>query len=179
MSFFNLKAKVTLVEDVQTVGTYPDNKNKRNVHLADNTGHIDLVLWRDRADNAEFEEGDVLGLENIILSEFNNHLSLTATLETTITKLNENMTVSAAPPKPSPKSNVISMQASILGLKEFSSTFKCIGCHMDVDPKRTAGPMLKCPTCSTLFLKQSAHLGNRCMLLLTNNKWFAANTQVS
>ena len=63
--FFNLKAKVTLVEDVQTVGSYPDKKSKRNVHLSDNTVHIDLVLWRDRADNAEFEEGDVLGLENI------------------------------------------------------------------------------------------------------------------
>ena len=122
--FFNLKAKVTLVEDVQTVGSYPDKKSKRNVHLSDNTVHIDLVLWRDRADNAEFEEGDVLGLENMVLSEFNNHFSLTATLETIITKLNENMTISAAPPKPSPKSNVISMQTSILGLKEFSCTFK-------------------------------------------------------
>lgn len=58
---------------MQTVGSYSDNKSKRNVHLADNTGHIDLVLWRDRADNAEFEEGDVLDLENMILSEFNNH----------------------------------------------------------------------------------------------------------
>ena len=101
---------------------------RARVHLADNTGHVDLVLWRDRADNAEFEEGDVLGLENMVLSEFNNHFSLTATLETIITKLNENMTISAAPPKPSPKSNVISMQTFILGLKEFSCTFKCIGC---------------------------------------------------
>ena len=150
---------------------YPDNKSKRNVHLADNKGHIDLVLWRD---NAEFENGDVLGLENIVLSEFNNHLSLTATLETIITKLNENMTISAAPPKPSPKSNVISRQTSILGLKEFSCTFKCIRCRMDVDAKRTAGPMLKYQTCS-LFLKQSAHLGNCYMLY----KWFSANTQVS
>ncbi|CAB3979699.1 Hypothetical predicted protein [Paramuricea clavata] len=131
-------------------------------------GHIDLVLWG----------GDVLGLQNAVLSECNNHLTITTTLETIISKLSEEMTVSAAPPKSSQKSNVICMETSILAIKDFSCNFKCVGCCMDIDSNSTVGPMLKCPTCSTLSLKRSAQLYNNCMLLLPNNKRFSANTQV-
>lgn len=42
--FINLKAKVTSIGDSISVGTYPDNKSKRSIFLADNTGHIELVL---------------------------------------------------------------------------------------------------------------------------------------
>ena len=75
--FINLKAKVTSIGDPILIGTFPDNKTKRTLYLADNTGHIELVLWRERAENIEFGKGDVLSLQNVVLSTFNNQLSVT------------------------------------------------------------------------------------------------------
>lgn len=51
--FINLKARVTSIGDPILVGTFPDNKTKRTIYLADNTGHIELVLCRERAENIE------------------------------------------------------------------------------------------------------------------------------
>ena len=85
--FINLKAKVTSIGDSISVGTYPDNKSKRSIFLADNTGHIELVLWRERAETIQFKEGNVLSLQNVVLSTFNNQLSVTSTFETVITTL--------------------------------------------------------------------------------------------
>ena len=115
--FMNLKAKVTSIGDATLVGTYPDNKTKKSIYLADNTGHIELVLWRERAENIEFSEGDVLSLQNVVLSTFNNQLSVTSSFETVITTLNEEMTV-ASTQHPLPKSNVISLQTFIDAIKE-------------------------------------------------------------
>ena len=56
LRFINLRAKVTNVGELETVGHHPDCKTKRDVSLADNTGHINLVLWRDWADNLSLEE---------------------------------------------------------------------------------------------------------------------------
>ena len=85
--FINLKAKVTSIGDSISVGTYPDNKSKRSIFLADNTEHIELVLRRERAETIQFKEGDVLSLQNVVLSTFNNQLSVTSTFETVITTL--------------------------------------------------------------------------------------------
>ena len=71
------------IDDPSVVGSYPHNKTKRSIHLADHTGHIEFVLWRERADNFHFSEGDVLSLENAVVSNFNNTISLTTTFETT------------------------------------------------------------------------------------------------
>jgi hypothetical protein len=64
--FLNLKAKITSIEDLLTVGKYPDHKQKRDVHLADDTGQITLVLWRERAKTIHFKEGDVITIENAV-----------------------------------------------------------------------------------------------------------------
>lgn len=105
--FINLKAKVTSIGDATLVGTYPENKTKRTIYLADSTGHIELVLWREQAENIEFSKGDVLSLQNLLLSTFNNQLSVTSSFETVITTLNEEMTVPSTQ-HPLPKSNVTS-----------------------------------------------------------------------
>ena len=176
--FINLKAKVTSIEDTRIVGSYPENKAKRQITLADETGHMNLVLWRERAENINFIEGDVLALQNMVVSNFNNHVSLTTSFDAGITKLEEQMSVSQ--PKAFPKSNVTSLETLILALKEFNCTFKCISCRMDINQNATCtSPMLKCPTCSTMFLKNTAQLNNQCMVLLPNNQWFTANTRVS
>ena len=69
--FLNVKAKVVCVEEARLVGSFPDQKMKRTVSLADTTGQIDLVLWRYRAEKINFKEGDVLRLDNMVASKFN------------------------------------------------------------------------------------------------------------
>ena len=177
--FINLKAKVMNIDDPSVVGSYPHNKTKRSMHLADHTSHIEFVLWRERADNFHFSEGDVLSLENAVVSNFNNTINLTTTFETTITKVDELITV-VTTKRPLPKSNLVSLQSSILAIKEFSCAYTCIECRKDIEP----GPfnnrrVINCPTSSTVFLKYSAILSNRCSVLLTNKQWLTASTGVS
>ena len=177
--FINLKAKVTSIGDSISVGTYPDNKSKRSIFLADNTGHIELVLWRERAETIQFKEGDVLSLQNVVLSTFNNQLSVTSTFATVITTLNEEMTV-ASTQHPLPKSNVVSLQTFIVAIKEFICTYTCIDCRKQIDPGASMeSPTITCPTCSTMFLKESTQISNHCMVRLNNKQWFSAHTGVS
>lgn len=100
----NLKAKVIEIEDVYTVGAHPDEKSKREVIIGDCTGSMTLVLWRERAENVEFQAGDVLQLNNMGINSFNNTFSLTTTFETSIVKTEEEMIVKAIP-KPVKKSS--------------------------------------------------------------------------
>ena len=59
-----------LVGEPCVVGTFPDNR-KRTVHLADETAQMELVLWRERAENVNFKEGDVVHLDNMVAYKFN------------------------------------------------------------------------------------------------------------
>ena len=112
-------------DDPSVVCSYPhSNKTKRSIHLADHTGHTEFVLWRERADNFHFSESDVLSLENAVVSNFNNTISLTTTFKTTITKVDELITV-VTTKRPLPKSNLVSLQSSILAIKEFSCAYTC------------------------------------------------------
>lgn len=45
------------IDDVEVVGTHTDSRSKRSIHMADETGSIELVLWRHKADNFNFEVG--------------------------------------------------------------------------------------------------------------------------
>ncbi len=97
--FIKLKAKVMTIDDAHIVGTYSDNKCKRIINLADPTGHIQLVLWRDRAENILFKHGDILSIENAVISNYGNTLTITTTLETTISvEEDDNMNVTALKP---------------------------------------------------------------------------------
>ena len=58
--FISVKGKVLDISDIETVGKFPDLKQKREVVVGDSSGHIILVLWRDRANDIEFSVGDVL-----------------------------------------------------------------------------------------------------------------------
>lgn len=114
--FINLKAKVMKVDDLIVVGTYTDNKAKRNIHLADHTGHIQMVLWRDRAGNSQVVEGNVLSIRNAVVSNYHQALSLTTTFETTINSIDEVMTAAPAE-EPSLNSNSLSLETTILAIK--------------------------------------------------------------
>ena len=53
--FLNVKVKVVCVEEARMVGSFPDYKTKRTVSIADSTGHIHFVLWREGAENVSFK----------------------------------------------------------------------------------------------------------------------------
>lgn len=121
----------------------------------------------------------MLSLQSAVVSTFNGNISLTTVYETTITEIDEQITV--LPTKRSlPKSNVVSLQTSVLVIKEFTCTYTCIDCRKKIEP----GPfkdsaVIICQTCSTTFLKEGAMLTNTCMVLLNNKQWYKANTAVS
>ena len=175
--FLNLKAKVTDIDEAVMVGHYPDNKIKRIVYLADSTGHIDLVLWWDRAENINFEKGDVLMLENIVFSTFNNQISLTTTFETPMKVVSESMTVTSTE---RPKSDVVPLTSSVLAIKEFACTYSCIDCKKEIDVGDCKDvEVITCSTCSSMFLKSCAAVNNSCLVMLDDRKWFKACTSVS
>ena len=127
LRFINLKAKVVDVNDVSIVGNYPDQKSKRSVHIADSTGHIELVLWRERAEHFEHKENDVLLIQSAVLSMFSGKMTITTIYETTINKIDEEMNVATAK-RSRPMSNVMSLQTPVVGIKEFSCSYTCISC---------------------------------------------------
>ena len=177
--FIKLQAKVMKIEELNVVGTYPDNKAKRNIHLADETGRMQLVLWRDRAENVEFNVGNVLCIQNAVMSIHGHTLNLTTTFETSFTKLDQVMTVAAAT-EPSLNSNSVFLTSSILAIKEFSCKYSCIGCRKDIDSNGSEDSIIvTCPTCSSMFLRELAVPTNRCQILLNNKQWFQIYGDVS
>ena len=63
----------------------------------------------------------------MVASKFNGQLYLTTTFESSITVLDEEMTV--AKPTKRRSSNVTSMHTSILAVKEFIVTCSCLACR--------------------------------------------------
>ena len=170
------------MEEPYQVGLFPNNKLRRSVSLAGSTGHIELVLWRERAESVTFNEGDVLCLENVVVSKFNNLFTLTTTFETAISKVDDqmaNVAVRSVKRQLSRPSNVVSLNTSIRAVKEFQCTLSCLSCRKTISPDSVEGNLITCPTCSTMFLTERATLNNSCMILLEDNRWFKANTSVS
>ena len=75
--FINLVAKVMTIHNPREVGTFPDMKTKREISLADETGQIDLMLWRKRAEKVDFKAGDVLSHQNVVVSTFQQQTTVT------------------------------------------------------------------------------------------------------
>ena len=176
--FIKLKAKVMTIDDVHIVGTYPDNKSKRNINLADPTGHIQLVLWRDRAENIVFKVGDIVSIENAVISNYGNTLTVTTTLETTISvEEDDEMNVTALN---QPVPNIMPLDSTILAIKEFSCAYACVDCRKDIPVDSTPkSRIVKCPRCSAVFLQQVAVQTNSCKVLLNNKQRFTAHSQAS
>jgi DNA-directed RNA polymerase subunit RPC12/RpoP len=179
LKFINLKGKVVDVNDVSTVGNYPDNKSKRSVHIADSTGHIELVLWRERAEDFQYKQDDVLFIQSAILSMFNGNMMITTVYETVIKKIDEEMNVATAK-RARPVSNVMSLQTTVLGIKDFSCNYTCVSCSNSLETSTYEEcDLIECPRCGAQFLRDHASLVCKCLLLLNNKQWFKANTAVS
>lgn len=185
--FLSITAKVISIEDVQTVGKYPDEKLKRDVLLADETGQVALVLWRQRAETIEFKEGDIIDIENAVTSSFNNTVTLSAAGETTISVSNKTTDIDlpASVASPSKNSTVTCIETTVSAFKDFKCQYRCINCHGDVDGKHSTVAndgtvIVRCPTCPTTFLQECAKIKNECQIMLSSNhQWFTAGTGVS
>ena len=119
----NVKCKVLNIEEPTLVGKYPTQYQKRDVVCADSTGSITLVLWRERAANVEFQNNDIITIENATTSTFNNTINLTTTGETTISKIDDVELRSVQPETcaQKPTQVVTSLNTRILAVKEFRS----------------------------------------------------------
>ena len=68
----------------------------RSITLADETGHIYLVLWRQRAEEVNFKAGDVLSLQNVVVSTFREQTTVTTSFETALNIVDKDIAVNEA-----------------------------------------------------------------------------------
>ena len=104
------------------VVTFPDMKMKQEITLADKTSQIDLVLWRQRAENVDFKAGDVLSLQNVVVSTFQQQITVTTSFETSLNVIEKDIAVTKeakALDKP------VQTKTTVLVIKNFQSVSKC------------------------------------------------------
>ncbi len=79
------------------VGRFPDKKLKRDVILGDESGQVTMVLWHQKASSIEFNQGDIVNIENAVTSTFNNSVMVSTSGETKITVIDEAIQVEVPP----------------------------------------------------------------------------------
>ena len=74
----------------------------------------------------------------------------------------------------------MSLQTTVLGIKDFSCGYTCVSCSNSLETYTYEEcDLIECPRCSAQFLRDHASLVCKCLLLLNNKQWFKANTAVS
>jgi hypothetical protein len=182
VSSLNVKAKVIAIDESVTVGKYPDQKEKRDITLADETGQMTLVLWRQRAREINFKENDVISIQNAVTSIFNSKVNITSTSETIIKVVQELITVTTKKADVPKNTSITSLETTILATREFRTFLNCINCRCDIEhnAETFAESLITCTNCTTAFLYQSSKLRSECTVLLSaSNQWFKAKTGVS
>lgn len=182
--YINLKAKVMAIEDIATVGKYPNQRKKRDIFLADSTGQINLVLWQERAKEIPFSVKSVIQINNAVVSSFNNRYYVTTSMETSIETIQEVIEVDdALVHQDTEKPHTITQSESrIDAYKEFTTSTRCINCRTVIYATQQSSTMqeiiLKCTACSTVFRAQKASVVNECKFLIGEH-WFSAKSTVS
>lgn len=185
--FINLKAKILSVEDITTVGQYPNQKKKRDVLMADTTGEINLVLWEGRTEEFDYRDGDIVMIENAVVSSFNKTLYITTSTETSFEVIDdEDLELDEARinMRPKPQPVITTLEAPIQAFKEFKSLVKCVNCQTEIlhtqddTPGQPASQAIKCGTCSATFLLTIAPVINECKFLVLD-QWYTARKTVS
>lgn len=185
--FLNLKAKVLGVEDLQVVGQHPTRIDKREIRLADDTGEIILILWRERASSIDFKDGDTLKIENAVTSIFNIVRQLTTVPDTILTVINEDIGAIPATFNTKKRSYINTIETNITAFRNFKCLVRCFNCKKLIELnntqfKATANNsfLINCTTCSTTFLSATSKIYNECQLHLAEiNQWYTANSGVS
>ncbi len=96
------------------VGKPPNDKLKREIQLGHETGLITFVLWFQRAefDFLNFNQENVVVIENAISSVFNKNIVLTSAKETSIRVMDKEMD--------------LKLPASASELKKNAATVSCV-----------------------------------------------------
>ena len=176
--FINVVAKVMTIHKPCEVGTFPDMRVKREITLADETGQIDLVLWRQRAENVDFKTGDVLSLQNVVVSTFQDQTTVTTSFETSLNVIEKDIAVTE---EAKALDKTVQMKATVLAIKNFQSVSKCFLCKSAIMPQQSHAQSLTidCTTCGSSFLKTKGGFSNQCLLMLSDHNWYNARTSVS
>ena len=66
------------------------------------------------------------------MSKFNDMVSITTTFESSIIKVDEDISTCPAPKAPR-KSNIVSLVSPVMAVKQFVCTYKYLNCKIDVD----------------------------------------------
>lgn len=176
--YLQLKCKVLSVDDVELVGKYPDRKEKRELILGDETGHVRLVLWCERAKESSLKQDDTVLIENAIKTTYNGAILITATNDTVIKAINEDIQVTA-PPMKKKRCTIVNEHSGVISIKDFKACLKCFNPDCREEIPNTEEMLTTCPTCGAMFMKQQAVLQNECMFLLSaNEEWFSARATV-
>lgn len=181
----SVKAKVLAVGEVEQVGKYPNTKLKREVIIADETGQINVLFWQEMVKSIEFQENDVIMLENVYVSKFSHIFHLTYNSQSFVTKLDENLEVGCTVAQSNEKPLVVaSIKDYITAFKDFRCVIKCINCNAETEltertqqVKANGGYVVKCSTCTTTFLGKDTNAVNDCKFRV-RNEWCVAKKEV-
>ncbi|CAB3991529.1 Hypothetical predicted protein [Paramuricea clavata] len=147
--FLIITAKVILIEDIQTVGKYPDEKRKRDVLLAD-----------------EIVTLSATGETMISVSEKTTDIDLPASVGSPSKK---NSTVTCI------ETTVSAFKDFKCQYRCINCHGDVHGKHSTVASDGTV--IVSCPTCPTTFLQECAKIKNECQIMLSSNQqWFTAGT---
>ncbi|PIK33322.1 hypothetical protein BSL78_29867 [Apostichopus japonicus] len=154
-----MTAKVMSVGDLKTAKT---GTKYRILHIADETGSLDLKLWNNDAETkCGLSEGDTILAQNLKVSVYHNIRSVIKSFKTTITKVDEVCNATLSPEQTSSRSAI---ECSIKAVKEFSFYNSCPTCNKKVishDDNKCFG---KCDSCNSYYNKFM--LGSTCRLAL-------------
>lgn len=180
----NINCKIADIDEVKLVGKPPNQIQKRDVYCADATGLIVLVFWRDMAENIDFAVNDVVSVENVVTSSYNNKINLSATSQTIIRKIEDPVLQNVSGNFSSPvfQDTITSVNTKIVSMKDFKQQAICINCKNSI-PINTSdkdAELLQCGVCTATFLIQDTKILNEYSFFLKDNQqWFLAKTGVS
>ncbi|KXJ08860.1 hypothetical protein AC249_AIPGENE14725 [Exaiptasia diaphana] len=190
IAFVNLKAQVAEVGEIETVGAYPNNHEKREITLQDDSGIIILVLWRERAKTWSLNKGQTISIENARNSKFRDVRQLTTVGETIISTIEDDFgelpAVLVTSPNKRSHQCITNVATKINAMKEFKTTMKCINCRKVIEwndlsqtKAITNNMVVTCEICTTKFKASASKLFSECQLLLDcNNLWFVAKSSI-
>ena len=128
----------------------------------------------------------MISIESVFVTKFNHAISLTYNSQTSISKVDESMEVGTAPTTRKEKANIVKFVEEYIGAyKDFRCVIKCINCQMETELTDTnkrieanGGYIIKCTTCSTIFLGKTSAALNECKVLVFD-QWHTARRTVS
>lgn len=180
ITMLNIKCKIAFVDEPLLVGKVPNQFLKRDIICQDNTGQITLVLWRDRAKNFYFKSNEVISIENVVSSSFQNKINITSTQETIIKTINdeslEQLQVETQNAQPE-EYMIKTFNSKIFSIKEFKVTTKCVNCHKWITVDDDS--IIECQACSAMFPLQHSNIHNECAFMLEDKQYYTARTNVS